>query len=241
MQLKHRGIVYQFSFELSENSFVLCLLLVGSVYTLSPVHCRTEAPIQFYVCDRIRIIRRNAQLKNVMKTEQQRYLDTALIERCIRGDQDAWRELVNRYQRLVYSIARLFCPPGEDVSDIFQHVWLECYQHLPQLRNVDALPGWLSTVTRRRAFALIRSRRGFAPIDEETPDHSERLRQIENEHMIERALDQLPDRCRTLINLLYFDVNDRSYSEIGAVMGMPEASIGPTRARCLEKLRKLII
>ena len=174
-----------------------------------------------------------------MKMEQ-RNIDNALIERCIRDDQEAWHELVNRYQRLVHSIARLLCPAGEDVSDIFQQVWLELYQQLPQLRNVQALPGWLSTVTRRRAYALIRSRHGLEPIDEETPDHSEGLRQIEHEHMIERSLDQLPHRCRTLINFLYFDVKEPSYSEIAAAMGIPEASIGPTRARCLEKLRKLI-
>jgi RNA polymerase sigma factor (sigma-70 family) len=173
-----------------------------------------------------------------MKTEQ--HIDNALVERCNRGDQDAWRELLNRYQRLVYSIARLLCPPGEDASDIFQQVWLELYQQLGQLRNVEALPGWLSTVTRRRAYALMRSRHGSEPIDEDTPDQSEALRQVENEHMIERALDQMPDRCRTLINFLYFEAKEPSYSEIAAAMGMPEASIGPTRARCLEKLRNLI-
>ena len=177
--------------------------------------------------------------QSAMKVEQ-RKIETALIERCIRGDQEAWHELVNRYQRLVHSIARLLCPAREDVSDIFQQVWLELYQQLPQLRNVEALPGWLSTVTRRRAYALIRSRQGLEPIDEDTPDHSEGLRHVEHEHMIERSLDQLPDRCRTLINFLYFDVKEPSYSEISAAMGIPEASIGPTRARCLEKLRKLI-
>jgi len=175
-----------------------------------------------------------------MKMEQ-RHIDNALIERCIRGDQQAWHDLVNRYQRLVYSIARFLCPSGEDVSDIFQQVWLELFQRLTELRNVEALPAWLSTVTRRRAYALIRARRAWATIDEETPDRTEGLRQIENEHMIERALDQLPHRCRTLINFLYFEVDEPSYSEIAAAMGMPEASIGPTRARCLAKLRKLIV
>src|SRR5262245_28084823 len=118
-----------------------------------------------------------------MKTEQ-RSIDSALIERCIRGDQDAWHDLVNRYQRLVYSIARFLCRSGEDASDIFQQVWLELYQRLTELRNVEALPAWLSTVTRRRAYALIRTRHASAPIDEETPDQTNGLRQIENEHML---------------------------------------------------------
>src|SRR5262245_7033205 len=133
---------------------------------------------------------------------EQRHIDSVLIERCIRGDQEAWRELVHRYERLVHSVARLLCPRGDDASDIFQQVWLELHQHLAQLRHAEALPGWLSTVTRRRAYALLRSRRGSEQLDEETPDSSQDLQQVEREHLIERALDQLPDRCRTLINFL---------------------------------------
>jgi len=167
-------------------------------------------------------------------------VDAELIERCIKGDQTAWKELVMRYQRLVYSVAHTLCPAGEEVSDIFQQVWLELYQQLPQLRNVDALPAWLITVTRRRMYALIRSQHSSEPLDDEVPDLSQRLRQIEFEHMLERAISHLPDRCQKLINLLYFDSSDPSYSEIAQAMGMPEPSIGPTRARCLEKLRKLI-
>jgi RNA polymerase sigma factor (sigma-70 family) len=170
----------------------------------------------------------------------QRGIDNDLIGRCGRGDQAAWKELVTRYQRLVYSVAYALCPPGEDVSDVFQQVWLELYQHLADLRNVEALPAWLITVTKRRTYALIRSRKGSEPLDDEIPDLSTQLNQIEHEHTIERALAQLPDRCRKLIDLLYFDPREPSYVEIAQTMGMPEASIGPTRARCLEKLRKFI-
>jgi DNA-directed RNA polymerase specialized sigma24 family protein len=87
---------------------------------------------------------------------------------------------------------------------------------------------------------LIRSRQQSEELDEEMPSISEQLNQIDYEHMLERVLGQLPDRCRTLLNFLYFDPNEPSYSEISAAMSMPEASIGPTRARCLEKLRKLL-
>jgi RNA polymerase sigma factor (sigma-70 family) len=166
--------------------------------------------------------------------------DSELIERCIKGDQAAWQELVTRYQRLIYSVAHVLCPAGEDTSDIFQQVWLELYQRLPELRDVKALPAWLITVTRRRVYAAIRSRRVSEQLDEDSPDLAQHLHQIEHEHTIERALDQLTDRCRKLIDLLYFDTSEPSYAEIAHAMGMPEASIGPTRARCLEKLRKLI-
>ena len=178
----------------------------------------------------------SSQLEKLAQTQA----DSELIDRCIQGDQAAWKEFVNRYHRLVYSVAHTLCPPGEDVSDVFQQVWLEVHQHLNQLRNVEALPAWLMTITKRRMYALIRARRNSEQLSEETPDLSEKLQQIEHEHTLERALTQLPDRCRKLIGLLYFDTSEPSYSEIAKVMSMPEASIGPTRARCLEKLRKLI-
>lgn len=178
----------------------------------------------------------SSQLEKLVQTQA----DSELVDRCIQGDQAAWKEFVNRYQRLVYSVAHTLCPPGEDVSDVFQQVWLEVHQHLNQLRNVEALPAWLITITKRRMYALIRARRNSEQLSEETPDLSEKLQQIEHEHTLERALTQLPDRCRKLIDLLYFDTSEPSYSEIAKVMGMPESSIGPTRARCLEKLRKLI-
>jgi RNA polymerase sigma factor (sigma-70 family) len=167
-------------------------------------------------------------------------VDNELIGRCLDGDQPAWRELVQKYQRLVYSIARTVCLQPEDVSDVFQQVWLELYQQLSTLRHVEALPSWLITVTKRKAYSVIRSNRGTEPLDEELPDISETLAAIENEHAVERALDQLPERCRRLIDLLYFRVDEPSYAEIATTMDMPVPSIGPTRARCLEKLRKLL-
>ena len=87
-------------------------------------------------------------------------VDNDLIERCLKGDQAAWKNLVTRYQRLVYSIAHVFSSNPEDVSDVFQQVWLELYQQLADLRNVDALPAWLMTVTRRRSYAALHSKYG---------------------------------------------------------------------------------
>jgi RNA polymerase sigma factor (sigma-70 family) len=175
-----------------------------------------------------------------MDTTVQPQIDTDLIDRCLTGDQAAWKDLIVRYQRLVYSTAHVFCSNPEDVSDVFQQVWLELYQQLKDLRNIEALPAWLITVTRRRSYAVLRARYGSEPLEEDIPDISEQLTRVEREHSLERALDQLPDRCRRLIDLLYFDASEPSYVQISQTMGMPEASIGPTRARCLEKLRKLL-
>ena len=167
-------------------------------------------------------------------------IEKELIDRCIKGDAAAWKDLVVRYERLVYSVALTFCSQPDDASDIFQQVWMELYQHLSDLRNVEALPAWLITVTRRQAFKLIRSRHDSEQLDEEVPDIKQQLTRIEREHALERALYQLPDRCRNLINLLYFSTDEPSYAEISGKLAMPVASIGPTRARCLEKLKKLL-
>lgn len=167
-------------------------------------------------------------------------VDAELIERCIRGDQEAWRDLVTQYQRLVYSVALTLCPLAEDASDVFQQVWMELYQHLADIRQIEALPAWLMTVTRRKSYAVLKARRRSEPLDEQQPDISGKLNRIEYEHALERALEKLPDRCRNLIDLLYFNVAEPSYAEIAETMNMPVASIGPTRARCLEKLRKML-
>lgn len=167
-------------------------------------------------------------------------VDHELIARCLNGDQGAWGDLIHRYQRLVYSVAHSFCPQPDDASDVFQQVWMELYQHLSDLRNVEALPAWLITVTRRKASLAVRSRRGSEPLDDDLPDLSQNLSSIEDEHALERGLEQLSERCRRLINLLYFRIDEPSYAEIAKAMDMPVPSIGPTRARCLEKLRKLL-
>jgi RNA polymerase sigma factor (sigma-70 family) len=167
-------------------------------------------------------------------------VDTQLIERCVQDDQAAWKDLVSRYKRLVYSIAYTLCPDPEDASDVFQQVWLELYKQLPDLRDVESLPVWLITVTRRSALAVRRSHRPSEPLNGDPPDLSHRLAMIEKEHALEQAMGRLPERCRRLIDLLYFTAEEPSYAEIAKQMGMPVASIGPTRARCLEKLRKLM-
>ena len=167
-------------------------------------------------------------------------VDGELIERCMKGDEAAWKELVMRYERLVYSVANSLCPPGEVIANVFQQVWVEVHESLPQLRNVESLPARLTTVTRHRAHTVLQHRRESHPIHNTMSDLSAEFGQIEHEHIVERALDQLPEPCRKLINLLYFDSKRLSYSEISKVMGIPEAKIGPTRAQCLKKLRKLI-
>ena len=168
--------------------------------------------------------------------------DQELVKRCLEGDEAAWTHLIKRYQRLIYSVARAICSDPDDTNDVFQFTCLDLYKGLQELRDVKALPAWLITVTRRRAFWVSKAR---VPTEEPDEDALQEVtenvvRTIEHEHAIERALEQLPVKCRGLLDLLYFNANQPSYVEISRTMGIPVASIGPTRARCLDKLRKLL-
>jgi len=117
---------------------------------------------------------------------------------------------------------------------------MELYQRLPELRDAETLPAWLITVTRRQAVLALKSRKGLVPLNDEHPDVEDHITWIENEHIVERAMLDLPERCRMLIDLLYLHPAQLSYAVVAARLGMPVSSIGPTRARCLAKLRKLL-
>ena len=164
--------------------------------------------------------------------------DRELIESCLRGDQSAWAQLVSKYERLIYSVARTLCPERQDCADVFQRVCLALYQNLGRLRSDQIIPAWLMTVTRRQAYAIIRAKNRYFPIEENDVAVNPKLDLIEKEFEIEVALGRLDGRCQKLIHLLYFDPKEPSYAEIAADLGMLAASIGPTRARCLEKLKK---
>jgi len=165
--------------------------------------------------------------------------DSELIESCLSGDQNAWADLIQRYHRLIYSVARTLSRSPEDTADVFQQVCLELYQGLAELRDAATLPAWLITVTRRKAAGLWKSRK-IVSLTDQHPDVENRIAWIENEHLVERAMLDLPERCRMLIDLLYLHPGQLSYVDVAERLGMPVSSIGPTRARCLARLRKLL-
>jgi RNA polymerase sigma factor (sigma-70 family) len=165
--------------------------------------------------------------------------DAQLIDGCVRGEQQAWEQLVVRYQRLIYSVALTLCREPEVAADVFQQVCLELYQRLDEIRKTDSLRPWLVTVARRKAFSYLRSLKPTEPLtgDEQFVEPADRIARIERQHMIEQALKTLPDRCRRLLELLYLTPAGRTYDEVAGELSMPVASVGPTRIRCLNKLR----
>lgn len=167
--------------------------------------------------------------------------DRDLIRRCIEGDQEAWKELVRRYERLIYSIALRICRDSETAADVLQQVCLELYQRLDEVRNTATLPSWIATVTRRKSCDYWRSCQPAEPLlDDGSADSEDIFANIERQHTLERAMASLPERNRRLMQMLYMSDRDYSYQEIAQQLGMPVASIGPTRIRSLKKLRKLL-
>ena len=167
--------------------------------------------------------------------------DRDLIRRCIEGDQEAWKALVRRYERLIYSIALRICRDSETAADVLQQVCLELYQRLDEVRNTATLPSWIATVTRRKSCDYWRSCQPAEPLlDDGSADSEDIFANIERQHTLERAMASLPERNRRLMQMLYMSDRDYSYQEIAQQLGMPVASIGPTRIRSLKKLRKLL-
>jgi RNA polymerase sigma factor (sigma-70 family) len=171
----------------------------------------------------------------------------ALVARVGDGDQEAWNELVERYAPLVWSICVRYGLSRQDIDDVGQSVWLLLVEQIGKLREPAALPGWLATTTRRECLRVLRAGRrydheGLPPDDQMPPDPSATM--IEQEVIVaERnaalraAFAELPQPCRELLSLLMSDPAP-AYAEISARLGMAIGSIGPTRARCLDRLRR---
>jgi RNA polymerase sigma factor (sigma-70 family) len=180
-----------------------------------------------------------------MESKYKQYTDAELITMCLQGDSKAWETLIVRYRRLIYSIPVRFSFSSADASDVFQSVCLKLIEHLHELKDETKLSAWLITTTTRQCL-YVRSQKfretgGSDEELEEPLDPSENVEvvrvQAEEQQTVRESVDQLPDRCRQLIELLYFDNRSPSYEDVGRMLDMPIASIGPTRARCLDKLR----
>jgi len=171
----------------------------------------------------------------------------ALVLSAREGDTRAWGEIVERYAPLVWSICRRFGLTDHDAQDVGQGVWLRLVEQLPALREPAALPGWLVTTTQRECLRVQRATRRYEPLeDPEDRRHTmddqlitvdQALLAAEREIALRAAFSHLDPRCQQLLALLVHDP-PASYADIGANLGMPVGSIGPNRARCLDKLRR---
>lgn len=182
--------------------------------------------------------------------------DAELLARCARGEAVAWEALVHRYQRLVYAIVRRIGLDEHMAADVFQTVFSRLIQHLPRLQDPSRLQAWIVTTTKREA--LLQRKRGLRTVSmsrdddaddatdwdfaDDTPTAEEALSSLQLHNSVRNAMDRLDPRCRNLLMLLFNDDDDRAmpYEEVARRLGTPIGSIGPTRSRCLDKLRTLV-
>jgi RNA polymerase sigma factor (sigma-70 family) len=162
------------------------------------------------------------------------------------GDRAAWVSLIERYMPLVLSVAGRYRLCAEDVADVSQALWLRLVEHLDDIREPHALPGWIVTTTKNEALRLLKARQRTVLVDPQTgcalddpandADVDEDLLRLERHHALREGLHELRPKQQALLQLLLSDP-PLSYDEISRRLGIPKGSIGPTRARCLEALR----
>ena len=170
-----------------------------------------------------------------------------LVTRAAKGDKHAWDALVERFTPLIWSICRRHRLGDADAEDVGQNVWLQLVDQLEKIRDPAALPGWLVTVTRRECLRVLRARQGPLAAgsvmggeiiaDEQSGTVDQELLAAERHAALREAFAALPPSGQRLIALLLEDPTV-PYAEISARLGVPVGSIGPTRRRCLDKLRR---
>lgn len=178
--------------------------------------------------------------------------DAALVAQCRNGDADAWRQLVDQYARLVHFIAVRHGLTPEEVDDVGQEVFVALTQHIDDIDKPESVGAWLSTTARRFSWRALRQRVKEQPSEQADlseaevvdrplfrtiPSVSDLLSSWATQEALQHALLQLDERCRDLIYRLFLDPDEPSYDDVSRLLDIPKGSIGPTRIRCLQRLR----
>lgn len=174
-----------------------------------------------------------------------------LVAKCRRGDHRAWSILVERFQRLVYSVPRRIGLTEDDCAEVFQTTFTALHRYLDRIESATTLPKWLTVTASRESYRLKRSY-GKAPLSFEQEAGTledvlaveesmidEQVAEATQADTVQQAILDLQDKCRALLSALYLE-EDVSYQEIADRFGIAIGSIGPTRARCIEKLRSIL-
>jgi RNA polymerase sigma factor (sigma-70 family) len=170
-----------------------------------------------------------------------------LVRAAAGGDQRAWERLIGRFGGLVWSVARAHGLSQADAADVSQTAWLRLVEHLHRLRDPERVGTWLASTARHEALRTLRRARRQVPVGDDAELEGSgpaaegpeaRTLAAERSDILWRAFAGLPPRCQTLLRVLMADPSP-SYQQVAAAMDMPIGSIGPTRGRCLERLREL--
>lgn len=168
-----------------------------------------------------------------------------LLLRAAAGERTAWNALVERFADMVWSVARSFRLDDATAKDVTQTVWLKLVENIDRIDDPERLPGWLATTCRREALRVARARDRQIPTEFEydvadtaaLPD--DLLIDDEENRMVVRAFAAIDEACRQLLRLLTVEPA-LSYEEVAELTGRPIGSLGPTRSRCLDKLKAAI-
>ena len=175
--------------------------------------------------------------------------DTRLVKECLRGEENAWSELLSKYKNLIFSIPIKYGFTQEEASDVFQSVCLDLFNELVTLREPRALAGWLIRITHNTCFHFMKDKRHYREQEEDQPDPAipveempeNILRELEREQLLRGAVRALGARCQRLVEMLFFESPPRPYDDIAKSLTLATGSIGFIRARCLQKLRRTLV
>ena len=175
---------------------------------------------------------------------------TPLVRRAAAGDKSAWERLVDRYSRLIWAMTRDFKLTETDAADVVQATWLRLLEHIGRIEYPERIASWLATTARHECLRHLAANKRVLLVDDRDatfdtaassmPDLDERLLAEEQAQAVREAVATLPTRSQQLLQLLMADP-PVSYTEISDQLGLPVGSIGPTRGRCLEKLRLILL
>ena len=176
--------------------------------------------------------------------------DERLIGCCLKGDQESWSALIDKYKNLIYSIP-IKLGMYQDAGDIFQSVCVDLLSELPRLREHRALPKWLMQTCYHKCLHYQRAAERLVELAPEGTDSDaaspassaddlpeQMLVQLEQEQILRDAVSELPEKCERMVRLLFFENPPRPYENIAEELGMAIGSIGAIRGRCLAYLRK---
>lgn len=166
--------------------------------------------------------------------------DEELVRACLDGSEDAWAALIDRYKNLIYAVPLRGGASPENAVEIFQSVCLQLFSELEQLRQVECLRGWLLTAATHQLYEL---RKQWRTIEEPVADAilpSHVLEELHRDQRVRDAVEQLPDRCRRVVQLLFYQHPPRPYNIVARQLGLTTGSIGFIHGRCLAQLARAL-
>lgn len=190
----------------------------------------------------------NAKAITLQATKEIEAEDERLVQECLKGDEKAWKRLIDKYKRLIYSVPVKYGFAPDDAADIFQNVCIDLFTNLSKLRKIESLRSWLITVATHKCFHHKRQQRQDVELDAMEQEVAEDiapaaemvLNEVQEEQAVRDAIARLTPRCAELVKMLFFEQPPLPYTEVAQKLGLATGSIGFIRGRCLNRLQKIL-